>query len=207
MIEYRLDPNNPPRLTAEEERRLERTPIDYSDIPKLDQQFFSTAKRTAAPRYLTHDDLAQDPWNVMRGLLPPAADIALLLAATNAARQVDGLILDAWRGGGFSKVTAWLLDLAHMSAVGRIAMLNDWRSRLTGTAFITTRPYGEDTSYARAMPLRPEHLREVIAIVNETAPPPLVPNNETIEAMQAAERGEVTTAGRPRKLLKSLNAH
>jgi hypothetical protein len=37
-------------------------------------------------------------------------------------------------------------------------------------------------------------------------PPRLVPNKETIEAMQAAERGEVTTVGHPRNLLKSLNA-
>jgi DNA-damage-inducible protein J len=35
---------------------------------------------------------------------------------------------------------------------------------------------------------------------------PLVPNKETIEAMKAAERGEVTTVGHPRNLLKSLNA-
>jgi DNA-damage-inducible protein J len=35
---------------------------------------------------------------------------------------------------------------------------------------------------------------------------PLVPNRETIEAIKAVERGEVTTVGHPRKLLKSLNA-
>jgi DNA-damage-inducible protein J len=35
---------------------------------------------------------------------------------------------------------------------------------------------------------------------------PLVPNKETIEAMKAARRGELTTAGPPGKLLKSLNA-
>jgi hypothetical protein len=35
---------------------------------------------------------------------------------------------------------------------------------------------------------------------------PLIPNKETIEAMKAAERGEVTTVGHPRNLLKSLNA-
>jgi DNA-damage-inducible protein J len=35
---------------------------------------------------------------------------------------------------------------------------------------------------------------------------PLVPNRETIEAMKAARRGELTTAGPPGKLLKSLNA-
>jgi uncharacterized protein (DUF433 family) len=33
-----------------------------------------------------------------------------------------------------------------------------------------------------------------------------MPNRETIEAMKAAERGEVTTVGHPTKLLKSLNA-
>jgi DNA-damage-inducible protein J len=35
---------------------------------------------------------------------------------------------------------------------------------------------------------------------------PLVPNAETIEAMKAARRGEVTTANTPEKLLASLNA-
>jgi DNA-damage-inducible protein J len=35
---------------------------------------------------------------------------------------------------------------------------------------------------------------------------PLVPNAETIEAMKAARRGEVVKAGKPDKLLASLNA-
>jgi DNA-damage-inducible protein J len=35
---------------------------------------------------------------------------------------------------------------------------------------------------------------------------PLVPNAETIEAMKAARRGELTTAGKPESLLASLNA-
>jgi hypothetical protein len=34
----------------------------------------------------------------------------------------------------------------------------------------------------------------------------IVPNAETIEAMKAARRGELTVAGPPNKLLKSLNA-
>ena len=34
---------------------------------------------------------------------------------------------------------------------------------------------------------------------------PLVPNKETIEAMEAARRGELTKVGHPRNLLKSLN--
>ena len=35
---------------------------------------------------------------------------------------------------------------------------------------------------------------------------PLVPNAETIEAMKAARRGELVTAGKPADLLASLNA-
>ena len=35
---------------------------------------------------------------------------------------------------------------------------------------------------------------------------PLVPNAETIEAMKAARRGELVTAGSPDKLIASLNA-
>jgi DNA-damage-inducible protein J len=45
-------------------------------------------------------------------------------------------------------------------------------------------------------------------IAKEKALPfePLVPNEETIEAMKAARRGALTTAGPPGKLLTSLNA-
>jgi DNA-damage-inducible protein J len=35
---------------------------------------------------------------------------------------------------------------------------------------------------------------------------PLVPNAETVEAMKAARRGELTKAGKPDKLHASLNA-
>ena len=35
---------------------------------------------------------------------------------------------------------------------------------------------------------------------------PLVPNAETVEAMEAARRGELTKVGKPDKLLGSLNA-
>jgi len=35
---------------------------------------------------------------------------------------------------------------------------------------------------------------------------PLVPNGETVAAMKAARRGELTTAGKPKSLLASLNA-
>ncbi len=35
---------------------------------------------------------------------------------------------------------------------------------------------------------------------------PFVPNDETIEAMKAARRGELVTAGTPDRLLEKLNA-
>jgi DNA-damage-inducible protein J len=48
----------------------------------------------------------------------------------------------------------------------------------------------------------------IMRIAKDKALPfePLVPNAETIEAMKAARRGEVTTAGAPDKLIASLNA-
>jgi DNA-damage-inducible protein J len=48
----------------------------------------------------------------------------------------------------------------------------------------------------------------LIRIAKEKALPfdPLIPNEETIEAMRAARRGELTTVGDPDNLLASLNA-
>ena len=48
----------------------------------------------------------------------------------------------------------------------------------------------------------------MMRVATEKALPfePLVPNEETIEAMKAARRGELVTAGPPGKLLASLNA-
>jgi len=48
----------------------------------------------------------------------------------------------------------------------------------------------------------------MVRIAKEKALPfePLVPNEETIEAMKAGRRGEVTTVGSPGQLLASLNA-
>jgi DNA-damage-inducible protein J len=47
----------------------------------------------------------------------------------------------------------------------------------------------------------------MIRIAKEKALPfePLIPNDETIEAMKAARRGEVVSAGSPDELLASLN--
>jgi uncharacterized protein (DUF4415 family) len=41
MQRYRLDPKKPRRLTAAELQRLDAMPIDYSDIPPLDDEFFT----------------------------------------------------------------------------------------------------------------------------------------------------------------------
>ena len=48
----------------------------------------------------------------------------------------------------------------------------------------------------------------LVKIAKEKALPfePLVPNEETIEAMKAARRGELVTVGPPGKLLARLNA-
>jgi DNA-damage-inducible protein J len=48
----------------------------------------------------------------------------------------------------------------------------------------------------------------LVRIATEKALPfdPLLPNDETIEAMKAARRGELTTVGKPENLLASLNA-
>lgn len=47
----------------------------------------------------------------------------------------------------------------------------------------------------------------MMRIAKEKALPfePLVPNEETIEAMKAARRGELVTAGSPDQLVESLN--
>ena len=48
----------------------------------------------------------------------------------------------------------------------------------------------------------------MVRIAAERALPfePLVPNAKTVAAMKAARRGELTTAGKPGKLLARLNA-
>jgi uncharacterized protein (DUF4415 family) len=43
MKRYRLDPKKPRQLTPAEARRLDATPIDYSDIPPLGDEFFKKA--------------------------------------------------------------------------------------------------------------------------------------------------------------------
>lgn len=48
----------------------------------------------------------------------------------------------------------------------------------------------------------------IVRIAKERALPfePLVPNDETIEAMKAARRGELVEVGAPDRLLEKLNA-
>ena len=49
MKRYRPDPKKPRQLTKEEEQRLAKKPIDYSDIPPLGEEFFSKAKQAWPP--------------------------------------------------------------------------------------------------------------------------------------------------------------
>ncbi len=49
MKRYRLDPQKTRRLTAAEARRLDATPIDYSEIPPLGDDFFSKATEAWPP--------------------------------------------------------------------------------------------------------------------------------------------------------------
>jgi hypothetical protein len=44
MIRYRPDPKNPRQLTREEQQRLDKARIDYSDIPELGDEFFPNAE-------------------------------------------------------------------------------------------------------------------------------------------------------------------
>jgi uncharacterized protein (DUF4415 family) len=45
MKNYRPDPNHPVELTPAQLKRLEETPIDYSDIPELDEEWFRRARQ------------------------------------------------------------------------------------------------------------------------------------------------------------------
>jgi len=49
MKRYRLDPKKPRQLTLAEARKLDATPIDYSDIPPLGDEFFETAAAAWPP--------------------------------------------------------------------------------------------------------------------------------------------------------------
>lgn len=46
---YKLDPKKPRKLTTEERRRLEKTPIDHSDIPPLGDEFFAKVAEDRIP--------------------------------------------------------------------------------------------------------------------------------------------------------------
>lgn len=49
MKRYRLDEKKLRQLTPAEARRLRATPIDYSDIPPLDEDFFAKVTAVAPP--------------------------------------------------------------------------------------------------------------------------------------------------------------
>jgi hypothetical protein len=142
---------------------------------------------TEAPRRdLTFTDFLDDAWNVMRSRLPLDADLALLLAANDAAYDVLGRIMRAERRPGLDEATAMLLDLARMKVIGRIAMLDTWRRARLGK-FVPFAPKsmfdqgyppnireaiprrGEDSGYARAMRMKSEQLERGIASVDGIA--------------------------------------
>ena len=68
----------------------------------------------------------------------------------------------------------------------------------------------EAAAVLKAMGLTVSHVFRLlmVKIAKEKALPfaPLVPNEETIEAMKAARRGVLVTVGTPDRLLPSLNA-
>ena len=49
MKRYRLNPKKPRQLTPAEAQRLDATPIDYSDIPPLGDEFFTKATEAWPP--------------------------------------------------------------------------------------------------------------------------------------------------------------
>ena len=52
MKRFQLDPKNPRQLTPVEAHRLDATPVDYSDIPPLGDEFFAKAKAAWPPAKL-----------------------------------------------------------------------------------------------------------------------------------------------------------
>jgi uncharacterized protein (DUF4415 family) len=50
MKRYRLDPDKPRKLTAAEALRLDAAPIDFSEIPPLDEAFFRKATAAWPPK-------------------------------------------------------------------------------------------------------------------------------------------------------------
>ena len=49
MKRFQLDPDNQPKLSPAQARRLDKTPIDYSDIPPLGDAFFAKAREAWPP--------------------------------------------------------------------------------------------------------------------------------------------------------------
>jgi hypothetical protein len=77
---YRVDPKNPLRLTPEQEQRLKKARIDYSDIPPLGDEFFSQAKR---PSYVVLNPL---PRSRIEWLKRQSLRVAAVFRSTNQQR-------------------------------------------------------------------------------------------------------------------------
>ena len=75
MVEYRPDPKNPRQLTEEEARRLDETPIDYSEIPPLDQIAWSQcADVESVPDRCSGAWVAKDSRVMVEGILENGED-------------------------------------------------------------------------------------------------------------------------------------
>lgn len=43
IVTFELDPTNLPKISEEEAQQLDTSPIDYSDIPKIESGFWTKA--------------------------------------------------------------------------------------------------------------------------------------------------------------------
>jgi hypothetical protein len=85
MTDYRLDPKNPRRLTPEEKRRLDETPIDYSDIPPL----FDVIDWSRCPDVESVPDRCSGAW-VVKGTRIPVQAILDNAEAGCSAEEIAG---------------------------------------------------------------------------------------------------------------------
>jgi hypothetical protein len=105
MKRYRLDPADPRRLTPEEAQRLAAAPIDYSDIPPLDDEFFSRAKAmTDHPKpTISAEEVERRRGHVraaiansrIEGMATSAAELAILEAYIRGEIEA-GELVTAW---------------------------------------------------------------------------------------------------------------
>ncbi len=114
MTDYRLDPKNLPRLTPEEQRRLDKARIDYSDIPPLGDEFFAEARRRG--RALLRQALTdpKPPYKAKH------ADDPWLNAMLDDVHERMSAMIEARGDGEFSREQ----DLRYMRLVRELAEIS-----------------------------------------------------------------------------------